>query len=536
VHRARTVLVALSLLAACGAGARAATPEGAGFVTGPYLLRPGKTKVTIMWTSAAAAAGLVRYGAGGKLDREMIFRSREISYPERGPRWEQGKGMIYPKCRMLKAHVCEARLAGLKPGTEYGYEVSFAGKKAKGSFRTFPDKPEPFTFIAYGDSRAGRGQGIKIHREIAARFAGHKPELILHTGDMVNNDHYPQWKRQFFDPLAGVIGSIPLWPAIGNHEKGGRSYSQVFSIPDGNFWYSFDYAGAHFVSLDSSAWRNRRGAAKTGPMLKWLEKDLAASRATWKILFYHEPSYDMGLHWSGWGRKDFLPVMRKHGADLVLSGDSHSYQRFRPMYWKGENEKHPVTYIITAGGGAPLYWLMNAEPHLACAARKYHYMVFKIDGGRLSARVLTTEGKLIDSFAITKKADGSFEEACLAQAVSEEVLAEVGQCLGEGKIVLSGVPAGEKPAAATFKLGAGRSPMKFEIRLAGRSRKAYAMKPVAGNSPPGGKVEVTVAVRARGEVKRRGSYLRPRLVMECAYQVEGRKGRIESYPVRVRKE
>ena len=55
--------------------------------------------------------------------------------------------------------------------------------------------------------------------------------------------------------------------------------------------YSYDYGPVHFVVLDSQEEEQK----KHGDILKiqqtWLEADLAASKAKWKIVFFHKPPY-----------------------------------------------------------------------------------------------------------------------------------------------------------------------------------------------------------------------------------------------------
>ncbi len=346
-----------------------------------------------MWISRRGGQRTLRYGAGETLDREVRVK------PARAVEGEDTE------------HIYEARLTGLRPGISYRYELDCG---SAGSFRTFSDEPGRLTFIAYGDTRSNP----EVAARVAGCFDGHDPAFILHTGDMLKTGRHEEWKPYFFDPLRGVTDRIPLWPARGNHEGDGESFRQVFSLPDGRTWYSFDCGNAHFTVLDSNGWRHQREESQIAVMREWCEHDLAASRADWKIAMYHQPSYELGWRRDDWGREDFLPLFRKYGVDLTLTGHAHTYQRFHPMITRGENQQHPITHIVTAGGGAPLDKELKWVPHLAARALEYHYMVFTIESGRLEARVLTPEGQLLDSFSITKDG-GSFAAEHLADALWE---------------------------------------------------------------------------------------------------------------------
>jgi 3',5'-cyclic AMP phosphodiesterase CpdA len=102
--------------------------------------------------------------------------------------------------------------------------------------------------------------------------------------------------------------------------------ARLFALEPERLYYSFDYANAHFVCLDTLLGRSDP-SGKYQAMLEWCEKDLAGSKATWKIVFYHEPSYDLGSYYSKWGRRDAVPLFRKHQVDLVLQGHDHTYAR-----------------------------------------------------------------------------------------------------------------------------------------------------------------------------------------------------------------
>jgi len=383
----------------------AAEPQG--LTKGPWLVRPSKTGVTIMFESDAEAGATVRYGEGEALDKEKRVRPREkVAYP--AGYYGQGPKAV----RYLFA----AELEGLKPGTRYAYHVEVAGAKSgEAFFKTVPEKPEKVTFIAYGDSRSNPD----VHEALASRFLAHEPDFILHTGDFVDIGHYAEWGRLVFEPLAGVIDRVSLRPCIGNHEGDGLAYRQLFGVPEGKpLYYSFDHGNAHVVSLDT--WTTM-DPARQAKMRDWCERDLAASRAPWKVVFGHYPSYNAGGHRSRWGREDFVPLYHRHGVDLVISGHSHMYERFVPMTSK-ENSKRPVTYVTAAGGGAVLYET-RPHPYLAAAKRVHHYAVVTVEGATLTLEAYDDAGERIDRVSWSK-AGGVPDAAYRARARPREAFDE----------------------------------------------------------------------------------------------------------------
>lgn len=371
----------------------AASEQAPRFAKLPYLQNPGRTEIIIRWATTGPTTCTVHYGIEGAV--ATTLKEQPFDWAYAAPDGNE------------REHLYRARLTALTPGSQYRYAVTCGKTTIAGTFRTAPEADEPFTFIAYGDSRTR----TDVHSEVASCFRQHRPAFILHTGDMVNYGLYAEWQEQFFDPLGGVLRDVPLWPARGNHEGDAVAFAQLFELPGGATYYSFDYANAHFVCLDSMQVRNEQ-------MLEWCAKDLAASRATWKFVFFHEPAYDAGRYRSRWGREDFLPVFRKYGVDFVLAGHTHNYQRFHPMVTRGENAEHPITHIVTGGGGAPLYSL-RGHSYLAAAESSYHYVVFHIDGKRLSLRALRPDGTEIDTLTVSKT-DDRFDKEYLSEALPED--------------------------------------------------------------------------------------------------------------------
>jgi len=463
------------------------------FATKPYVQNPGQDRMTVMWSSRQPCSFSVRYGKGEKPAEKIDVEPRDVAdIPE----------FLY-----------RADLTGLEPGTEYRYTVSSSRSRAAGSFRTVPKGEGPFTFIAYGDSRTQ----AEIHRAIASRFLEHKPAFILHTGDIVTSGPFEQWQPEFFGPLEEVMRGVPLWPARGNHD-GWSVYRQVFAFPGGQSHYSFDYSNAHFVALDMRLSKE---------VLEWLDRDLAAAKATWKFVFYHYPTFDVGAHRSAWGRGSLLPILRKHRVDFSFAGHSHGYQRFKPMFREGENEKHPITFIVTAGGGAPLH-RVEFDVHTAASHHRYHYTVFHVDGDTLSMKALARDGEELDLLTLTKK-NGQVDDAYLAEAMPENTFGRLRGAIAPhfGGMVFPELLTPEKTTPLTFRLSAGEYGMTFRLHLEERAAKHYEMTPVEGKVGPGETKDVTIGVRPLEDTARPGT-LNPILRLKLEYDIDGKKGRIYS--------
>ncbi len=496
------------------------------FAIKPYLRSPGQTEMTVAWTSTAQASFVLKYGEGKALDQKLEVSAlpEPIEYlprPEPGSQPTEPDAPKPPAPEKLKEYQYIARLTGLRPGTDYRYEVSTAGQKCEGTFRTFPEQHEDFVFIACADS-----QNPSELRRIAACFAQWNPRFIIHAGDMLENGHfYEEWNRCFFAPLDGVVNQVPLMPARGNHD--GREFiKRIFAFPEERFYYSFDYANAHFVALDSGLHGEARQA-----MLDWCDKDLAASNADWKIVYYHHPSYDAGANEPDCsGRKDLVPILRKHAVALVFGGHTHAYQRFLPMFTKGENETHPITFMVIGGaGGSPMR--VSQDPYLAAARSANHYVVVHVSKNTLTLRAMDLDGGVIDAFEIRRNADGSLDKDYCAKAVPEDgygVLRKlVAPCL-QGLTLSDDLRTG-RAAAVKLNLAAGDQAMKFTVQLERRAQRVYEMAPVSGEVAPGEQQPLELFIKLRQPEK----YAAPNvplavLRLECIFEIGGQRASVFS--------
>ena len=367
---------------------------------GPYLQAPGPTSITVMWETLADEPGQLRYGAGSGLDRTVG--------PIRPTRVAGAKVTFF---------VYEAVLTGLQPGTTYRYEASVGPDRSAGrQFKTFSQAADRVTFIAYGDTRTNPEK----HTAVAALFRRYSPEFILHSGDLVaKGTEHERWATEFFDPLKGVIDEVPMLPSIGNHEQDGVNYLAYFHQPgDQRYFYSRDIGPVHVLTLDY------RSTKATDEQFAFVQADLKASRAPWKIVLLHAPMFNLGGHASLWGHEDYLPLFRATQVDLVLAGHSHLYERFKPLAPKGQPGAWAIQHVTTGGGGAPLSAAIP-DPSIVAAAKVHHFVVFTATRDRLDARAIDIDGKEIDRFALHKEGGRQPKDYLAAVYAEEDVVAAV---------------------------------------------------------------------------------------------------------------
>jgi predicted phosphodiesterase len=299
-------------------------------------------------------------------------------------------------------------LENLKPATRYYYSVfQNQDKRGAGQFVTAPSGAAPFTFAVYGDSRTRPA----IHRQIAERIAAAKPALVLHTGDFVARGRMTNEWGDFFDSASSLIQTVPLYPALGNHEDDSPFYYQFFLLPGKKNYYSFDWGDVHFICLDSNPPYRAAGAfaseeayrRKTEEHWKtqqeWLIQDLVANRkAGFTIVYFHHPPYSTNTKRKANQeemQRIFARILEKYQVDAVFSGHDHNYQH---------NLVNGVHYLVSGGGGAPLYDIEKGIPGVTLKlAQVEHYLLATVTPEKIAFEAMDLNGKQIDYFEISGK-------------------------------------------------------------------------------------------------------------------------------------
>ena len=167
---------------------------------------------------------------------------------------------------------------------------------------------------------------------------------------------------------------------------------------------------------------------------------------------FHVPMYNIGGHASSWGHRDFLPLFHEAKVDLVITGHSHLYERFRPLAPRAKGGEWAITHITTGGGGAPLYDAFS-HPALSVYEKTNHFVLFDVSREVLHGQAIRMNGTVLDNFTI-RKPRGRPAPDYLAREYAEESLNlfyEFGPMLDAG---VTAVPAADKPVEVLFNLPA----------------------------------------------------------------------------------
>ncbi len=306
-----------------------------------------------------------------------------------------------------------------------------------------------FSFIVYGDTR-GRRDGVheqyehsliveSMLRTIAALATGPDPvRFVLQSGDaVVNGRDARQWNVSFVGLINRLTteGGVPYFLAPGNHDVTGaadlnapgrqvglQNYLRAVArlIPPNGATrrlaeyptYAFGYGNTFVLAFDSNI-------AEDSVQYTWVKSQLEGldrGRYTHVVAFFHHPVFSSGPHGGAIVerptaaiRARYMPLFRKHGVELLLTGHEHLFEHWIERYRAADGHVRRIDEIVSGGGGAPLY-SYQGEPDLrayvaAGAAdsvrlthlvrpgmepgdNPYHYIVVHVDGARVWLEVM----------------------------------------------------------------------------------------------------------------------------------------------------
>lgn len=236
---------------------------------------------------------------------------------------------------------------------------------------------------------------------VAAATARLVPDgaTVLVAGDAVYDRATPERLESCYEPTWGRHRLHTL-AVPGNHDYvDGRAdaFLGYFGAasgggPDGTFarrlgpWL--------LIGLDSNA-----SAAGLDRQYAWLEAGLEANRdASCVVALWHHPLFSSGLHrGSGRQMQRFWELLDGHGADLVLSGHEHFYERFEPRRADGERARSAPRQFVVGTGGARLFGFWRPPYRSSARILRHGVLELRLDDASYAWRFLGTDGRVHDA-------------------------------------------------------------------------------------------------------------------------------------------
>ncbi|MEN8155597.1 MAG: metallophosphoesterase [Bacteroidota bacterium] len=299
----------------------------------------------------------------------------------------------------------------LEPGSTYNYDVLNDGtERGQGTITTFPGGIEPFRFAVLGDTRTRHD----VHQKIVNQIIDKDPLFVVNVGDLVSNGNSMADWEHFFRINERLIRHVPYYPVLGNHEQDSDHYYRFFSLPGNERYYFFTVGDALFIILDMEGPDLEAPAYLAGESREafwtnisrayfeeeraWLENVLNLNDdAGYIFLFTHPTMYSIkssrvagaALRRAFWG-----DIFERHGVTAVLSGHDHYYH----------HAAHGGThYIVTAGGGAPLYNTDAIQPETVAYKKIEHYMTIDVGAEKTTLKAIDINGNLIEEIVVDRR-------------------------------------------------------------------------------------------------------------------------------------
>lgn len=234
------------------------------------------------------------------------------------------------------------------------------------------DKETEIVFAIIGDYGANT-----IHeKQVSQLVHSWNPQFIITTGDNNYNsgenidDDIGQFYSDFIGNYQGVYGKGSeknrFYPSLGNHDRKleelvddlPKYYLDYFpslreyrALHGNKMYYDFEEGFIHFFVLDSLTHHTKNWKETIQPY--WLKDQLENSTSTFNIVYFHHPPFTntaVGLAEVNWPFQEW-------GADIVISGHAHTYERF---------DKNGFPYVVNGLGGHNDMHCLAGEDQIRC--------------------------------------------------------------------------------------------------------------------------------------------------------------------------
>ena len=255
---------------------------------------------------------------------------------------------------------------------------------------------QPAVLVGAGDIGACDLPGARKTGELLDHIAG----TVFTAGD----NAYPNGTRgQFatcYDPAWGRHRARTR-PTAGNHEyrvPGAAAYFEYFgaaAAERGKGWYAYDLGGWRIYALNSNV-----AAGAGSEQERWLRGDLASHPSRCTLAYWHHARFSSArgmLHGASTRTAVLFQALYDAGADVVVAGHNHTYERFAPQSPDGAPDaERGIREFVAGTGGGRLHQFRRAEPNsefrynagwgvlkLTLYPRGYAWQFLGVDGARV---------------------------------------------------------------------------------------------------------------------------------------------------------
>lgn len=214
--------------------------------------------------------------------------------------------------------------------------------------------PAPVVLVGAGDIASCGLAGDSATAELLATIPG----TVFTLGDNAYERGTAAEFAQCYGPTWGAERARTR-PAVGNHDAATAQAAAYFAYfgesagPPGLGYYSYDAGAWHVIVLNSEC--SMTPCAAGSMQERWLRADLAAHPRQCTLAYWHHPYWSSGLHGDDATMRPFIAALYEAGADVVLNGHDHDYERFAPQDPDGRATARGLREFVVGTGGASPY-------------------------------------------------------------------------------------------------------------------------------------------------------------------------------------
>jgi UDP-2,3-diacylglucosamine pyrophosphatase LpxH len=293
-----------------------------------------------------------------------------------------------------------------------GLGLAGAGKLLSDSFSSDPVTAVPvpkskllLRFAVMADTGSGNMNQYAVGRSMAQYHEKHPFDTVLMAGDNIyTNGEFSKISSVFGLPYKDLRNrGVKFYATLGNHDVRSDKKKQdntkenpQVTYPEFNMqgkrYYTRTQGDVRFYALETSSLVNPEDPDRKA-QLAWLDRELAASKAKWNIVYGHHNVYSAGQYGINQVMvRDITPILKKHNVKLFINGHDHNYQRSKPI--------DGTTYMVCGGGGASLYPVTD-QSWTAYAKSTHSFGIVEVYQDQIILTGIDKNGKILDRGLVT---------------------------------------------------------------------------------------------------------------------------------------
>ena len=213
------------------------------------------------------------------------------------------------------------------------------------------------TLVGAGDI-ARCGPEKLVNAQATAALLDSIPGQVFALGDVTYLNGRESEYFQCYDVTWGRHRARTI-PVLGSHDiivPSSYGYFNYFGPVAGNqskSYYSFNYGAWHIIVLNSQC-SGFILCSSTSSQAQWLKTDLTANPPTKSctLALWHVPLYSSTGSSATTSVQPLWQILFNAGADLIVNGGAHNYERFAPQDPNGNlNTTNGIVEIVAGTGG-----------------------------------------------------------------------------------------------------------------------------------------------------------------------------------------